>query len=163
MNDIWDIDDFLLKSKLTENEEIQLLKRIADEYSGTDLSYYRPHLDKIIIKYKENIDKIKELESRINELQIEKTITKEKQSKIDDIEDMKNIMENFGVYSFEYRRLENVHKFLILNKEKTFQRKNFTTQCKISTRTASKYLPMLEKCNFIVKFHGKGKYRVSVK
>ncbi len=55
-------DDFLLKNKLTDDEEIQLLKKISEGFDGTDLSYYKPHLDKIIIKYKENMVQYKKLQ-----------------------------------------------------------------------------------------------------
>ena len=84
-------------------------------------------------------------------------------SSINTIDEMKEVMESFKEYGYRYRNLELVHKFLIENKDKPFERKKFTGKCEISARTVSKYLKMLEKCEFIVKLPDRGKYKVNIK
>ncbi len=64
------IDDLVINKELTDNEEIELLRRaIIGGYSGVEWKYYLPHYKRIFKKYKGNIDKIRELESKFETLE----------------------------------------------------------------------------------------------
>jgi len=72
-------DDIVIKNELTEDEEIELLRRaIIGGYSNLEWKYYQPHHERIFKKYKQNIEKVKELELKVNKLETENKILKEK-------------------------------------------------------------------------------------
>jgi hypothetical protein len=82
---------------------------------------------------------------------------------IEEYDELIKHIELFGFFEYNFRKLENVFKFLKEHKGKTFQRQYFTGNCDISPRTVSKYLKMLEECKLIIKLPGKGKHKVNIK
>lgn len=67
------IDDIVIKKDLTDNEEIELLKRaLIDSYDSSEWKYYQPHFERIFKKYVDNLEKIKKLELKVNKLESEK-------------------------------------------------------------------------------------------
>ena len=73
------VDDLVVKEKLTDKEEIELLERaIIGGYSGSEWKYYQPHYKRIFNKYVDNLDKVKKLETRIENLEEKNKENKEK-------------------------------------------------------------------------------------
>lgn len=99
-------DDIVIKNELTEDEEIELLRRaIIGGYSNLEWKYYQPHHERIFKKYKQNIEKVKELELKVKNLETENKILKEKiaelAKKIGDIEKLKQENKRLKIISGE--------------------------------------------------------------
>ena len=72
------IGDILLKKKLSNEENVKLLEWMISSFWGRDYKKERPHLSNLLSDYKEKIDKIKDLELKINSLGTENSKLKEK-------------------------------------------------------------------------------------
>ena len=78
------INDIVVKKEITEEEEIELLKRsLIDSFEGGEFKLFHPHHKKIFKKYKDNIDKIKKLESKLETIKTAHNLLKERFEKFE--------------------------------------------------------------------------------
>lgn len=68
------VNDLVLKKELSDEDQIKLLEWIVKGYDGEEWKYYQPHLKTIFNRYKNNIEIVKRIESKIIKLEIENNI-----------------------------------------------------------------------------------------